>query len=425
MKQSVISTEQWLEEHLLQLNLVEDMNQPNGFSRLGYSPEEWEAHDIFIQIAEKMGLTVRRDQAGNVIARWNPVNAGNTALPAVSMGSHLDTVKGGGGYDGVAGILCALGAIKVLKEEGFEPTHPLEVICFASEESSRFPISTIGSKAMSGIINPKELQDLQDAFGTTVKQAFESRGLHWGSIQYAEREQNEIKSFVELHIEQGMRIEHAGAEFGVATAVACPIRLSIQIEGKMGHTGTTPMGMRQDALVAAAPLITFISEKAEELSKESEYPIVATASTLTVQPNAMNVIPGTVMLGVDIRSVDDSLKERFKIMIKEKCQTIEKEKDVTIKVETIVHNASIHLNRELSEKLKKIGESLGYSPLVMESGAGHDVMNMSKKWPSSLIFIKCRDGLSHHPKEHATLEDLRIGVEILVGYLQQEAGNDR
>jgi hydantoinase/carbamoylase family amidase len=189
----------------------------------------------------------------------------------------------------------------------------------------------------------------------------------------------------------------------------------------MGHTGTTPMGMRQDALVAAAPLITFISEKAEELSKESEYPIVATASTLSVKPNAMNVIPGIVELGVDIRSVEDSLKERFKLMIEEKCQSIKKEKSVTIKIDTIVHNASIHLDQELSVKLKEIGESLGHRCLVMESGAGHDVMNMSEKWPSSLIFIKCRDGLSHHPEEHATLEDLRIGVEILVGYLQTEA----
>jgi hydantoinase/carbamoylase family amidase len=209
----------------------------------------------------------------------------------------------------------------------------------------------------------------------------------------------------------------------VATAVACPIRLKIEIEGKMGHTGTTPMGMRQDALVAAAPLITFISEKAEQLSNESQYPIVATASTLSVKPNAMNVIPGTVELGIDIRSVDDVLKEKFKALIEEKCTSIEKENNVKIEIDVLVHNASIHLDQDLSIKLKKIGESLGLRCLVMESGAGHDVMNMSKKWPSSLIFIKCRDGLSHHPEEYAALEDLRLGVDILVGYLQQETRN--
>jgi hydantoinase/carbamoylase family amidase len=418
----VVSIEQWLEQHLLQLNLVQDMNQPDGFSRLGFSSEEWEAHDVFIKIAERLGLTVTRDQAGNVIARWNPENH-NASLPAVTLGSHLDTVKGGGGYDGVAGILCALGAIKGLRDNGFQPDYPIEVICFASEESSRFPISTIGSKAMSGIIKPKELEKVKDEAGYTVKQAVESRGLNWDTIRYAEREENEIKSFVELHIEQGLRIENAGADFGIATAVACPIRLKIEIEGKMGHTGTTPMGMRQDALVAAAPLITFISEKAEQLSKESQYPIVATASKLSLKPNAMNVIPGIVELGVDIRSVDDALKEQFKALVKEKCSSIEKEQNVNINIEVLVHNASIHLDENLSVKLKEIGESLGYRCLVMESGAGHDVMNMSKKWPSSLVFIKCRDGLSHHPDEHAALEDLRLGVDILVGYLQQEARN--
>ncbi|MCM3731631.1 M20 family metallo-hydrolase [Fictibacillus nanhaiensis] len=414
--------EQWLEQHLLQLNLVQDMNQPDGFSRLGFSSEGWEAHDGFIKIAERLGLTVRRDQAGNVIARWNPENH-NASLQAVTLGSHLDTVKGGGGYDGVAGILCALAAIKELRDNGFQPDHPIEVICFASEESSRFPISTIGSKAMSGIIKLKELEKVKDEAGYTIKQVVESRGLNWDMIRYAEREENEIKSFVELHIEQGLRIENAGTDFGIATAVACPIRLKIKIEGKMGHTGTTPMGMRQDALVAAAPLITFISEKAEQFSKENPYPIVATASTLTIKPNAMNVIPGIVELGVDIRSVDDALKEQFKALVKEKCSSIEKEKNVNINIEVLVHNASIQLDEDLSIKLKEIGESLGHRCLVMESGAGHDVMNMSKKWPSSLVFIKCRDGLSHHPEEYAALEDLRLGVDILVGYLQQEARN--
>jgi hydantoinase/carbamoylase family amidase len=423
MTQSVINMEQWLDQHLHQLNLVQDMHQPNGFTRLGYSLEEWEAHDVFIKIAEDLGLSVRRDQAGNVIARWNPQNNPNTSLPAVTLGSHLDTVKGGGGYDGVAGILCALGAMKELIDDGFQPDYPIEVICFASEESSRFPISTIGSKAMSGIIVPSELENLKDSTGYTVKQAVESRGLNWEMIRYAEREEKEIKSFVELHIEQGIRIEKAGADFGIATAVACPIRLKVHIKGKMGHTGTTPMGMRQDALVGAAPLISFISKKAEQLSTESRYPIVATVSTLSVKPNSMNVIPGTTELGIDIRSVDDALKERFNSLIEEKCTSIEKEKNVKINIDTLVHNASIHLDQDLSVKLKNIGESLGLRCLVMESGAGHDVMNMSTKWPSSLIFIKCRDGLSHHPDEYASLEDLRIGVDILVGYLQQEARN--
>lgn len=422
MKQETKAAHQWLKAHLHRLNLVNDMNQQVGFTRLGYSKEEWEAMDVFKEIAEDLGLFVRRDFAGNLIARWNPSEEASS-LPAVALGSHLDTVKGGGGYDGVAGVLCALGAVKELKNEGFQPDHPIEVICFASEESSRFAISTIGSKAMSGILDTEALENVQDETGTTIKKAVENRGLNWDSIKYAERSTDEIKSFVELHIEQGMRIENAGADFGVATAVACPIRLKVQIRGKMGHTGTTPMGMRQDALVTAAPLISFISEKAEQLSKESEYPIVATVSTLNVKPNAMNVIPGAVELGIDIRSVDDALKERFKSLVEAKCLSMEKESHVKMKTDILVHNSSIFLDQETSMALKKIGESLGLKSLVMESGAGHDVMNMSRKWPSGLVFIKCRDGVSHNPDEYASLEDLSIGVDILVGYLRNEARN--
>ncbi|GGB41911.1 M20 family metallo-hydrolase [Fictibacillus barbaricus] len=422
MNQTKKANQLWLEEHLHRLNLVKNMKQPEGFTRLGFSEEEWEAMNVFKEITEDFGLLVRRDFAGNLIARWNPSEEASS-LPAVALGSHLDTVKGGGGYDGVAGILCALGAVKELKEEGFQPDYPIEVICFASEESSRFPVSTIGSKAMSGILDTNALENLQDETGTSIKEAVEARGLSWDTIKYAERSADEIRSFVELHIEQGMRVENAGADFGVATAVACPIRLKVQIEGKMGHTGTTPMGMRQDALVAAAPLISFVSEKAEQLSKEKEYPIVATVSKLNLKPNAMNVIPGVVELGIDIRSVDDSLKERFKSMVEEKSLSIEKESNVKIKTDIIVYNASINLDPNLAIKLEQLGESEGLKCLVMESGAGHDVMNMSRKWPAGLVFIKCRNGVSHHPQEYATLEDLRLGVDILVNYLRDEARN--
>ncbi len=411
----------WLEKHLCELNLTETMERPEGFCRLGYTAEEWKAIDVFISLAESLGLIVHRDEAGNAIARWETSRM--ESLPAVAVGSHLDTVKGGGGYDGVAGVLCGLAAVKQLKEEDFQPAFPIEVICFASEESSRFGVSTIGSKAMSGILNKKELEDMQDEHGTTIRQAVESVGLNWNEIDQAKRTEAELKSFIELHIEQGTRIEDHGAEFGVVTAIACPIRLKVTITGQMGHTGTTPMGKRSDALVAAAPLISFISETAESLSDASEVPIVATASTIDLKPNAMNVIPGIVELGVDIRSVDDLLKEKMKDHINEKCIQLGQSFGVKMEVTTMVNNSSVQLDEKVRGKLQAAGESLGYKALVLESGAGHDVMNMAAKWPSGLIFIKCRNGLSHHPEEFATLDDLQIGTDIITQYLRNEAGN--
>ncbi|MBY0159331.1 M20 family metallo-hydrolase [Cytobacillus oceanisediminis] len=407
---------EWLDKYLKALNLTDSMNQAKGFCRLGYTEEEWRAIDVFVSIAEDMGLKVRRDEAGNAIARWEAEDSS----PAVATGSHVDTVKGGGGYDGVAGVLCGLAAVKKLKEEGFEPASPIEVICFASEESSRFGVSTIGSKAMSGLLNKSEVEDVTDEDGITIRQAVEGMGLSWEAIEKAERPESALKSFIELHIEQGTRIEDAGADFGAVTAVACPIRLKVIINGQMGHTGTTPMGKRKDAFVAAAPLVSFISETALSLSASNAVPIVATASTFELKPNAMNVIPGTVELGVDIRSVEDSLKKEMEELIREKCLQLSESFGVKIEVKTLVHNPSVQLDEAVMRKLQQSGETLGYKALVLESGAGHDVMNMAAKWPSGLLFIPCKNGLSHHPEEFASIEDLRMGTEIIAQYLKNE-----
>ncbi|MEK5066300.1 M20 family metallo-hydrolase [Cytobacillus sp. FSL R5-0596] len=407
---------EWLDKYLKELNLTDSMNQTDGFCRLGYTEEEWRSIDVFVSLAEDMGLKIRRDEAGNAIARWETEDSS----PAVAVGSHVDTVKGGGGYDGVAGVLCGLAAVKSLKDEGFQPAAPIEVICFASEESARFGVSTIGSKAMSGLLNKKEVEYVSDENGITIRQAIEDMGLSWDAIDAAERPESDLKSFIELHIEQGTRVEDAGADFGAVTAVACPIRLKVIINGQMGHTGTTPMGKRKDAFVAAAPLVTFISEKALALSASSSVPIVATASTFELKPNAMNVIPGTVELGIDIRSVDDSLKKEMEKLIREKCDQLSESFDVKIEVKTLVHNPSIQLDEAVMRKLQHSGESLGYKALVLESGAGHDVMNMAAKWPSGLLFIPCKNGLSHHPEEFAALEDLEMGTKIIAQYLKME-----
>lgn len=407
---------EWLDNTIKALNLVDTMKQPDGFTRLGYSEEELGAMNVFRNVAESLGLSVRRDQAGNLFARWD----GETDR-VVMTGSHLDTVENGGGYDGAAGVLCSLGAVKSLKEKGFKPHHSIEVVCFASEESARFGVSTIGSKSVAGILD-RTIEKVTDRHGVSVKEAVESTGLDWSTIQYAERCQDDILSFIELHIEQGTQIEDHGARFGVVRGVACPIRLKVKVEGMAGHTGTTPMGKRNDALVALAPLISFVSEEAEELSRQSPKPLVATVSTLNVKPNVMNVIPGYVEAGIDIRSVDDDLKRLMADKIIEKCRSLENDFNVTIKVETLVDNPSILLDGELTARVKGAGESLGYPAYEMDSGAGHDVMNMAAKWPSALVFIPCEKGISHHPMEHSTLKDLSMGVEILAEVLKQEAG---
>ncbi|KAA0563044.1 M20 family metallo-hydrolase [Bacillus sp. CH30_1T] len=407
---------EWLRTTLEALNLVDTMEQPDGFTRLGYSKEETASMNVFRDVAETLGLSVQRDRAGNLFARWE----GETSQ-VIMTGSHLDTVENGGGYDGVAGVLCGLGAVKALKDRGFKPHHSIEVACFASEESARFGVSTLGSKCVAGILD-KSVENVRDQRGVSIKEAVESMGLNWSSVEKAERSREEILSFIELHIEQGTQIEDHAAQFGIVRGVACPIRLKVKVEGMAGHTGTTPMGKRADALVALAPLITFVSQEAEKLSSQSQKPLVATVSTMNVKPNVMNVIPGDAEAGIDIRSVDDDLKRSMADKIIEKCRSLEIEFNVTINIETLVENPSILLDEKLTARVKQAGETLGYDTFDMDSGAGHDVMNMAAKWPSALVFIPCEKGISHHPKEHSSLEDLYAGVEILAEVLRQEAG---
>ncbi|PSL50434.1 N-carbamoyl-L-amino-acid hydrolase [Salsuginibacillus halophilus] len=406
----------WLNEKLQMLNVTEDMaKETEGFNRLSYTEEEWEAIDAFQSIAESLGMHVRMDEAGNRIARWTPEGA---AGAAVAVGSHVDTVESGGGYDGVVGVLAGLGAVKILQDEKVQPSRPVEVICFASEESARFGVSTVGSKAMIGAEELLAQKDVKDKNGVSIEEAVEARGLSFAEILKAERSRDELHSFIELHIEQGMRIERAEAQIGVVTAIACPTRLKLTIQGEAGHTGTAPMAERKDALAAAAEVIQYVEAEGRRQSEKSHPPVVATASTIQALPNVMNVIPGTVELGVDIRSVDNDKKKEAAQHIFEFCQMLAHKRGITVEQSVLVDNPAVPLDDHVRNALQSSVEACGFKPYVMESGAGHDVMNMAKKVPSGLIFIPCKDGVSHHPAELASVKDIERGTRVLAGYLK-------
>nr|WP_251047853.1 M20 family metallo-hydrolase [Planococcus sp. ISL-109] len=401
--------------------MSEALVKPEGFTREGYTDEETAAIAAFKAIAEELGLAVSEDAAGNVLARWE-VDGGLTA--AVATGSHLDTVPNGGAFDGAAGVICSLGAVKLLKEADYSPQRPIEVICFRSEESSRFGVSTLGSKAMSGLLDPA-IGSLEDQNGITIEEAVKRQGYSWQDMVASKRRKEELKCFVELHIEQGLHIVQHHKNYGVVKAVACPIRLAVTITGKAGHTGTTPMDRRQDALVAAAPLISFVRETALQLNAAYDTALVATVSTLTAAPNSMNVIPQSVTAGIDIRSVDDDLKKKMADAIRNECKRIEEIFGVAIAIDVLVNNPSIALDEEMAQSLADAGNHEAYLPHRMDSGAGHDVMNMAQAWPSGLIFIPCKDGLSHHPDEYATPDDLKMGVELLARFLVEATQDGR
>ncbi|ASK64353.1 Zn-dependent hydrolase [Virgibacillus phasianinus] len=407
----------WMEQKLCQLNRVEQIQDPQGFTRLGYSEAEYKSHQQFIRTAEELGLHTYQDKVGNQWAIWEV----HPDAKAVALGSHLDTVYNGGGYDGVAGVLCALAAIKVLQDKQFRPQKNIAVVCFIAEESARFGISTIGSKAISGELAIEELEDVSDMEGITVKQAVEQMGINWEDLTKATLPVPKLEQFLEVHIEQGRKLQDSQAKIGIVTGIARPVRLQVTAYGVANHTGTTPMHQRNDALVALAPLIPYVSRETAAMNKQEDPHLVATVSTVTVKPNSMTIIPSEVQFGIDIRSVNDAAKQQLVTNIKQYCLELAEEHHVTVDVKTLVNNQSVQLDDTIQSKLTHVSKQLGFKTESMVSGAGHDVMNMATRWPAGLIFIPCRDGISHQPNEYTETSNLVIGTKVLAAYLQTEA----
>lgn len=402
----------WIEDRLLRVNLVDTMKQPNGFSRLGFSKEEQAAHEQFRLIAESLGLRTERDDAGNQWAIWEVDKHAGT----IATGSHLDTVYNGGGYDGVAGVIAAFAAVKILKERQFHPVKNIAIIAFACEESSRFGTATVGSQAICGRLDTNRVASFKDQQGISLKEAVEKSGLDWQKFQQSKAPQNKIEQFIELHIEQGTTLEKKQREIGIVRAIAQPTRLRITCIGMTNHTGTTPMHERQDALVSTARLISFVEETARQINERQDIPLMATVSTIENSPNAMNMIPGKIIIGVDIRSTSAGLKKEIVQAIED---FIAKKENVSFHIETLADDSPIELDTHIQAIFTQLCKKLNLSSTVMDSGAGHDAMNMATRWPSGLLFIPCRHGISHHPAEYAESLSILKGAKLLAAYFEE------
>lgn len=390
------------------------MNQPNGFTRLGYSKEETDSKKEFKSIAEDLNMITYEDFAGNYWALWRV----DKEAPIVAMGSHLDTVYNGGGYDGVVGVLTALAAVKKLKDKGFKPKKNIAVVVFSCEESARFGISTIGSKALSGLLDTQALAAITDKNGISIKEAVNQSGLNWEDIKKASLHSKKIERFIEVHIEQGKKLLNSGKEIGIVHKIARPTRFIVSCKGVTNHTGTTEMKDRQDALSAIAPLISEVEKATNNINDRSSNPLVATVSTLSLTPNAMNMIPGEVSLGIDIRSTDKLLKNELVNTIKDFIENIEQTKNVDINLNKIADDLPVELNEDIQEELFLACNKVGFTSMKMNSGAGHDVMNMSSICASGLLFIPCKDGVSHNPQEYTAVSNILNGTNVLAQYIE-------
>lgn len=385
-----------------------------GITRLAFTAADREGQEYIINLMHEAGLTVRKDQIGNIIGR---LEGTDSTLPAVLTGSHLDTVVEGGKFDGVVGVVGSLAAIKRLQNMG-PLRHAVEVIVFAAEESSRFGLATIGSKAMIGAFNKSAWSKMKDPDGITLADALAGQNLSIDEIALAARSSQEIKAFIELHIEQGRVLEKTSNAIGIVETIAAPTRFKIVVEGMAAHSGSTPMEERHDALVSAAMIVLAVNEIALDHSSQGT---VATVGDLKVHPGSINVIPGKVEMLVDLRgikqaSIIDCLQE-----IKDAISTITEEQDTNVSVEMLSAEKPVDMDKNISKVLEESCIKVGAAYQIIHSRAGHDAMNMTKLAPTGMIFIPSRQGISHNPEEYTSYDEIMVGIDVLTESLYKLA----
>lgn len=377
-----------------------------GINRLAFTDADWEGRQYIIDRMTDAGLDVELDGFGNVIGYKVGTNPD---LPVVMVGSHTDRVPNGGDYDGVAGVLSAIEVVRSIIDDGFEHDHTIAVVDFMCEESSRFGAATLGSKAMRGKLTLNDLHRLVDKQGISLYDALKERKLHPDDIESMAYNQP-VKAFIEMHIEQGKVLEHEQKQIGIVSGIAAPERFYVTICGNADHSGATPMNLRHDALCGASKIILGIEEVT---SMQEEPPVVGTVGIAEVVPGAMNVIPGSVKLGVDIRSISKVARDSVVFLIKELIEVIAEKRGLSYTIEPIAQDHPVAMHPAMIREIEEAVKSVGIDYMTMPSGAGHDAMHWTEVAPTGMIFIPCRDGISHNPAEFAAMNDIVVGAEVL------------
>ncbi|KGQ70660.1 allantoate amidohydrolase [Chelonobacter oris] len=383
-------------------------------TRLAFSPEDLTAREYLLDLCRALGLNVRIDEIGNAIIRRDGIE---NDLPAVAFGSHIDTVVNAGKFDGPLGSIAGLEILLQLCEQRQQTRYPLELILFTCEESSRFNYATLGSKVMCGITNQAALSHLQDKNGVSLAEALAQIGLDFEKVDQAKRAAQAFKCFIELHIEQGPRLENENKTIGVVTGIAAPIRCIVKIHGQADHSGATAMNYRHDALLGGAELALELERAAIRAGHET----VATVGQMQAKPGVMNVVPGYCELLVDIRGTDIEARESVFLALQQKIDDVAKQRGLQIDLQLIAKDQPIILDSGMVNAVKHAADTLGYAYEIMPSGAGHDAMHMATFCPTAMIFVPSHQGISHNPLEHTDWQDIEAGVNVLQHVILQQA----
>ena len=399
------------------------MTEPDRpFTRLVFSAEYQAARAWLRSQFEDVGLECEIDGGGNLIGTRKATKGEGTPRKVV-IGSHIDTVAAGGRFDGIAGVVAGLETVNFLNQHDIETPFDIEIVDFLGEELNVWGMSCLGSRHMAGLLSD-DLLARSDQDGRRLSDEIGKVGGTGTAASAPRQDADSIIACLELHIEQSIRLEREGIDIGIVTDIPGISRYAITVTGTAGHSGTTRMQERKDALVTASYIVTTIRDLALEISAEDNRHFVATIGRIEVYPNGAAIIPGQVSMILDLRASNAQSRDRFLSSLQAACSEIGHRESCVIGMDPISAANVAPMASSLRTHLANSAEELGLSHISIASGAGHDMAHMSRIAPAAMIFIPCKDGLSHCPEEFATPEAIARGSAVLTHTVLTLAGRD-
>lgn len=378
-----------------------------GFTRFSFSDEDKKAREYLLSQMEQLELSIKVDGIGNIRAKYGS----HLDEPSIMIGSHIDTVKHGGKYDGLTGVLAALEIIRVLKEESVQLQRPIELISFSEEEGSNFGITMLGSKAATGKLTMEDLKSITNTDGVSVYEKARDFGLNIENLADHVLKTGEVDSMIELHIEQGAVLEKSQKPIGIVEAIAGMNTYKITLEGDSNHAGTTPMEFRSDPMVGAAIVIAHL----QKIAKEKAMPTtVATVGKISCEPNVPNIIPKKTEFFVDVRDVDDKGIHIVSQELEDIIKLVATEHSLKTKIELVGTSDTVKLSKRITDSIEKVAIEQNFKYMKLNSGAVHDVAMLNEVTDIGMLFIPSIGGKSHCPEEHTNDQDIKAGCNLLL-----------
>ncbi|MCH7713677.1 MAG: Zn-dependent hydrolase [Chloroflexi bacterium] len=380
-----------------------------GMQRVAFSAFDVEGRAHTMDLMRRVGLEVTIDPAGNIIGRRDGSEPG---LAAIALGSHIDTVPSGGKYDGALGVMGAIECLQTLQDQRITTRHPLEVLVFTNEEGTGFPHWLFGSRAMAGSLAAEDLTAV-DQEGIGLETRLQAIGGDLSRIHEAARSPGELSAYFELHIEQGPALDRSGTPIGVVTGITGRAAFEVEVAGAANHAGTTPMGLRHDALLSASRLILTV----ERIASELEICRVGTVGRVSVSPNATNVVPGTVAFSVEFRDVDSNALTAAEAEFRRNAAEVEASDGVSVDIQALPPTIPAPIKPEMQDLVAEASANHGLATERLPSGAGHDAQAMAAITGVAMIFVPSIDGISHSPLEFSTPQACADGAQVLLDLL--------